>query len=151
VNSNGIILIVTLITHAMALKTYSGSCNCGAVQYEAEIDLTKGSGRCNCTFDRKVRSWTTFVPAGTVHIISGEDNLTEYHKHQEAGHKFFCKTCGIYIYGKGNAEYMGGPYEAIYISSLDTATPEELAAIPVRYADGLNNNWTETPTITSYL
>lgn len=135
----------------MATKAHSGSCHCGAVTFTAEIDLGRGAGRCNCTFDRKIRSWKTFIPPDAFHLGSGSDKLTEYHKHAEAPKKYFCSTCGVYIYETGEAEWMNGAFVGVFISALDDASPEELAAIPIRYADGLHNNWNEPPEITSYL
>jgi hypothetical protein len=135
----------------MATKKYTGSCHCGAVQFEADIDLSKGSSRCNCTFDRKLRSWPTFVKPNEFKVTKGESNLQQYHGHDQAPHKFFCKTCGVYLYGSGDADYMGGPFVGVYITALNDATPEELRDTPVRYSDGLNNNWQNPPAITSYL
>lgn len=135
----------------MALKTYHGSCHCGAIRYEVEIDLARGGGRCNCTYCRKVRAWSAFVKPEAFCITAGESRAVGYHKHDQAPEKFHCPTCGVHVFGRGDADYMGGPFVSICLGTLDDATAEELAAMPTRYSDGLNNNWQNPPAITSYL
>ena len=51
----------------------------------------------------------------------------------------------------GGADYMGEEFVAVFIATLDDVEPSELAAAPVRYSDGLRNNWQNPPAETRYL
>jgi hypothetical protein len=129
----------------MATKKYHGSCHCGAVTFEADIDLAKGSGKCNCNYCTKIRSWKAFIKPEAFKLLSGEDNVTEYHGKNPTTQRFFCKTCGVHTYEKGDAEWMGGPFVAIFLGALDDASIDELMSAPVHYSDGRNNNWMNPP------
>lgn len=133
------------------LKTYKGSCHCGAIRYEADIDLAAGTGKCNCTFCLKARAWKAFVKPAAFRLKGGEAKAKGYHKHAEAPLKFFCVECGVRTHEKGSADYMGGDFVGVFVNTLDDATPQELAAAPVRYSDGLHNNWQNPPPETRHL
>ena len=39
----------------MSSRTYRGSCHCGVVTFEADLDLAQPSFRCNCSICRRTR------------------------------------------------------------------------------------------------
>jgi hypothetical protein len=132
-------------------KTYHGSCHCGRIRYEADVDLAAGSTRCNCSICGKLRYWGVNVSPAQFRLQCDEAETTDYQFNSMSGHHRFCKTCGVQAYGDGYVEQIGGAYVSINIACLDDTTPEELASIPIRYCDGRGNNWMNPPGVTSYL
>ncbi len=135
----------------MATQTFRGSCHCGTVSYEADLDLAQQTGKCNCSFCAKTRAWKTFVQPSSFRLLSGGDHATGYHKHPQAPSKFFCSRCGVYTHETGHADYMGGDFVGVFLASLDNADPSDLASAPVRYSDGRDNNWQNPPAETRHL
>ena len=134
----------------MTLKHCSGSCHCGAVRYEATIDLSKGTVRCNCSLCKKARAWFTFVNEPHFRLLQGEDSMSSYQwipKGRSApGLTYrFCRTCGIRIYATGDAEFMGGRFYALAVSTLDDVTTDELAAAPLKFIDNLHDRLDRAP------
>jgi len=140
----------------MTLRTHSGSCHCGAVRFEADIDLTQGTFKCNCSSCTKARSWLIPVPAGRYRLTAGNESQGSY-QWTPAGRPgpsiefHFCKTCGIRTPARGEMEAMGGVFYAIQVPLLNGIEPEELAAAPIRYLDGLHDRFDREPTDTRFL
>lgn len=134
----------------MSLKHCTGSCHCGAVRYEADIDLVKGTIRCNCSICKKARAWFTFTGAHGLRVVRGEDALSSYEWTPQGraapGLTYrFCRTCGIRIYATGDAEFMGGRFYALAVATLDDVTTDELAAAPLTFIDNLHDRFDRPP------
>ncbi|MFL6550931.1 MAG: GFA family protein [Povalibacter sp.] len=131
-------------------KTYTGGCHCGAVRYEADMDLSQGTIRCNCSICSKGRAWLTFVKGPDFRLIKGEDALAEYEFGSHRIHHMFCKSCGIKPFARG-AGADGSAFHAVVIGTLENVPDEELAALPVMYVDGRHDNFKAPPAETRHL
>jgi hypothetical protein len=129
------------------MRTYQGSCHCGAVRFSADIDLNQPTYRCNCSICSRNRYWAAVVRPEAFRLLAGEDRLTRYLFNSLRNEHYFCATCGVRPFGRGNQ----GEVIGVNIGCLEDATPEELAAAPIVYCDGKHDNWQSPPAIVSYL
>ena len=135
----------------MTMKTYRGSCHCGKVRFEADLDLSKGTGKCNCSYCWKVRNWSMIIKPDAFRVLAGADERTEYSFGSGAGKHAFCKHCGVRTFTSGFLEQIGGAYVSVAMASLDDLDPADLVEAPLRHFDGRNDNWWNAPAETRHL
>ena len=131
-------------------KTFHGSCHCGEVRFEADIDLALGTLRCNCSICIKARYWPALVAPAAFRLLAGEGVLARYQFGAKRDEHFFCRHCGVRSFGTGNSPRRG-PFYSVNLTCLDDISDAELAAAPVTYVDGRNDNWDTLPAETRFL
>ncbi len=111
------------------LQTCTGSCHCGAVQFEIDTDFPELT-MCDCSICRRKNALMVKVHESRFRLIAGEDALTEYRFHTHTARHFFCRTCGIYPFHR---KRVTPDYFGINVHCLHEFDP---AGIPVRQAVG---------------
>lgn len=138
-------------------KTYQGSCHCQTLRFEADIDLSRGIRRCNCSFCLKTGYKKALIPFDALRFLSGEEEIRDYKprpSHWPAGdiNHYHCARCGVHTFSRGYLEKeMGGNFWAVNVACLDDARESELAAAPIIYEDGKRDRQDRSPDITAYL
>lgn len=124
--------------NASGTKVHSGGCHCGAVRFEAELDLGAGATRCNCTICTKTGSTNVVVKPNAFRLLAGAESLGEYRVGTSPNSRSFCKRCGIHVFGQGDVVELGGAFVSVNVNSLEDV---ELSALKVQYWDGRHDNW----------
>ena len=132
------------------LKSYRASCHCSRVQIEVGLDLSQPSYRCNCSICRRSRFWPAIARPENFRLITGEKELSLYVFDPQKNQHFFCKHCGIRVFGVGNDTPMGQMY-GINIGCLEGVSEQELSRIPITYVDGMHERWDAAPEFFTHL
>ena len=137
----------TTETPAGQARRYTGGCHCGAVRFAAEIDLSKGGGRCNCTICTKTAVTSAMVKPDAIEVLSSEDAIGTYEWGAKISRRFFCTRCGVHCFGRGHLAELGGDYASVNLNCLDDVDPSKIA---VTYWDGRHNGWDRGPRSTPW-
>ncbi len=132
------------------LKTFHGSCHCGVVQFEADLDLTQSTYRCNCSICRRTRFWPAVAKEDAFRLLAGESELTQYLFNTKKNQHYFCKHCGVRAFGIGTETPIGKMY-GVNLGCLNDVTDEELSRAPITYVDGRSGAWQNTPEFFAHL
>jgi len=109
----------------MAEQLYRGSCQCGEVTFEAEVDL--GVTRtCNCSRCQRLGAVWGYTSLDKLRILSGEGQLTVFTFNRHQGRHMFCKVCGVEGFALGSIAVVNA-------NCLDGVDPRALTPV---HADG---------------
>jgi hypothetical protein len=138
----------------MAEQHYQGGCHCGSVRYEVDLDLDKGSLRCNCSLCSKSRAWFAFAPAEKFALTSGEGDEIRYRwtppNRPEPNLTYhICSKCGVRTHAEGR-DPKGNAVVAVQVATLEGAAPDVLAK-GIRYVDGRHDRFDRAPENTDAL
>lgn len=104
----------------------TGSCLCGAVQYEITAELTSAE-HCYCDNCRKAHgaAFGTYSPVDPeqLHIKQGKEQIAAYDS-SPGNKRFFCKVCGSTLGGAIG----GDKINIIAIGTLDSPMPVHKAS-----------------------
>jgi hypothetical protein len=121
---------------------YTGVCHCGAVRFRAELDLSAGTGRCNCSICQKSSVTSAIAKPSNFDLLSGSDHLGTYEWGGNISRRYFCKDCGIHAFARGHVAELGGDYVSVNVNTLDDV---EITEVAVVHWDGRHNNWQAGP------
>jgi hypothetical protein len=121
-------------------KTYTGSCHCDAVRFETELDLDQPTYRCNCSICRRTRFWPAVARPEQFRLCQGEENLACYRFGPCRNEHYFCRVCGVRVFGIGTDTPIGHMY-GVNIGCLEGIGEAELAGLRITYVDGLRDRF----------
>jgi hypothetical protein len=124
-----------------SLPKHRGSCHCGALRFEVEVDLQAGVSRCNCSICTKLNHTTAIARPDALVVLSSEE-LGEYAFGGRTARRYFCKLCGVHGFLRGHLPELGGDYVAVNVNTLDGV---EIASLRTVYWDGRHDNWDAGP------
>ncbi|MFK8251665.1 GFA family protein [Ancylobacter terrae] len=108
-----------------------GACHCGAVRFEASLDLGRAI-TCNCSICTKKGLLLAFTDEEGFRLLSGDDRLREYRFNRHIIGHMFCTECGTEPFARGTGPD-GAAMVAVNLRCLDGI---DLAALSPQPFDG---------------
>jgi hypothetical protein len=130
------------------VKSYEGACHCGAVRFAVDMDLgATNASKCNCSICTKLGVTGGVVKPAAFKLEAGEGELSTYAFGTKMATRYFCKRCGVHLFGKGHLAELGGDFVSVNVNTLEGVEPTELELV---YWDGRHDNWQIGPRKTPF-
>lgn len=110
-------------------KTYRGSCHCGKIHFEADMDLDHVRV-CDCSVCRRRGALIHRVEGSSFRLLTPLEDLTVYQWNTQTAKDYFCPTCGILPFRRPRT---GPRYWGINVRCLEGV---DLRSIPVEHVHG---------------
>lgn len=110
-------------------ETKKGTCHCGAVEFEVELESgLQKLRRCNCSLCSRKGAIMSSVPLARLKVLRGAEKLSLYQWNSMTAKHYFCSICGIYTHHQRRSD----PTEfGFNIACLEDVQPDELGDIPI--------------------
>lgn len=96
---------------------YAGGCHCKKIRYTVDTTFT-GGFTCNCSICSKKGHVLAMASIESFKLLNGQESLSSYVFNKKVIQHFFCKNCGIGVFGKGTGQD-GKEAVAVNIRTLD--------------------------------
>jgi len=127
----------TIGTKDQGMGRYTGGCHCGRIRYAVRFDPSRGGSRCNCSICTKIGGVGGHVKPDAFEALYDESQASTY-RWGTVSTRYFCPTCGVHCYARGDLPELGGAFVSFYVNTLDAVDPNELTHI---HWDGRHDNW----------
>ena len=111
------------------MNTYQGSCHCGKVRFEVDLDLDHVRV-CDCSICRCRGALNHRVEESQFRLLTPLEDLTLYQWHTKTAKDYFCPVCGILPFRR--------PRTAPQVWTINVRCLEDvdLESIPTRHVHG---------------
>lgn len=111
------------------MDTYRGSCHCGKVRFEVDLELDHVRV-CDCTLCSRRGALNHRVEESQLRLLTPLEDLTLYQWHTRTAKDYFCPVCGILPFRR--------PRTAPELWTINVRCLEgvDVSAIPIRRLQG---------------
>lgn len=99
----------------MSTQKCIGTCHCGRVRYEVDIDLGAAGVKQALRSDAR----TALIRSSAFRLLAGGADLDDNQFTTVVGANQACRFCGIRTFGKGRMKALGGDFYAVNLATLD--------------------------------
>lgn len=105
------------------MQTYSGSCHCGAIRFEADGELDE-LAVCNCSICSRTGFVHWHVRPEDFRLLTPEDAIATYEFGTRTAKNHFCRTCGISPFRRSRSDPDKVDVNARCLDGVDVETLE---------------------------